>query len=479
MSIASVLQPLRFFFFTLRCIHGLWSVLCIRFLLMAVTWLTEASSAQVRAFRAAWLLALFAGLVQKPRVALAWDVLVTLKAMRSLSSANAAPMVMGTTLILLRQIYAEKGQQLVATMACRLARGKRDWDQAALVLLATELESMERENTMRLKGRMAAHTGPKWIRKLLACRSHLVAFHRAGRYLGLLMSALVVTGRNCWIPRQSFGDCYEFLVSPDGKMPGISVYGVVGLLRALSCVRVDMGLPALSLRESDWILYVRDMTADTTKVSFQMAGVVALADAERMVAVIKAVARAYFGFRKAAEWGALNVLDLSCQACEVMQVLRSVQSSLPGIHGHGASVRWVIDTLPRDSAGMRALSKTLHLRRQKVHGRGNGKDLQSGTYVTLDWLSLCSTQSASDTCSAVSFASGGGGAVAGFLEQFLPSTQCELCGAALEPPFRSCASCLQKKRKTYDDARNHMRIYRAGQRSRPRPVKKRRRMSSR
>ena len=95
-------------------------------------------------------------------------------------------------------------------------------------------------------------------------------------------------------------------------MPGISVYGVVGLLRALSCVRVDMGLPALSLRESDWILYVRDMTPDTTKVSFQMAGVVALADAERMVAVIKAVVRAYFGFRKAAEWGALNVLDLSC-----------------------------------------------------------------------------------------------------------------------------------------------------------------------
>ena len=85
-------------------------------------------------------------------------------------------------------------------------------------------------------------------------------------------------------------------------MPGISVYGAVSLLRALSCVRVDIGLPRLSLRETDWNSYVRDMTPDTTSVSFRMAGVVALADAERMVAVIKAVVRAHFGSRKAAEW---------------------------------------------------------------------------------------------------------------------------------------------------------------------------------
>ena len=96
---------------------------------MVATWLSESPSAEVRAFRAAWLLALFAGLVQKPRVALAWDVRATLQAMRALHSLKAAPMVMGMTLILLRQVYAEKGQQLVApthrTSQKRTARANR------------------------------------------------------------------------------------------------------------------------------------------------------------------------------------------------------------------------------------------------------------------------------------------------------------------------------------------------------------------
>ena len=148
---------------------------------MAATWLTEVSFARTRAFRAAWLLALFAGLVQKPHVALAWDVVATLEAMWSLRSVQAAPMVMGTTLILLRQIYAEKGQQLVATMACRLVRRKQDWNEAALRSLAAELESMGRANAMKLKGHMVRHTGPKWIRKLLASGSHLDVFRRSGR----------------------------------------------------------------------------------------------------------------------------------------------------------------------------------------------------------------------------------------------------------------------------------------------------------
>ena len=92
---------------------------------MAATWLSESPSAEVRAFRAAWLFALFAGLVQKPRVAMAWDVLATLRAMRAVHALKAAPMVMGMTLTILRQVYAEKGQQLVATIACRLVRVKR------------------------------------------------------------------------------------------------------------------------------------------------------------------------------------------------------------------------------------------------------------------------------------------------------------------------------------------------------------------
>ena len=159
-----------------------------------------------------------------------------------------------------------------------------------------------------------------------------------------------------------------------------------------------------------------------------------------------------------------------------MQVLRSVQHSSPRIHGYGASVRWLIDHLPDDSAGMHALSKTLKMRRQKVHGRGNGQDLQCGTCFTLDCFSLRFIDAASEGCGARPRASDGGGAATGFLEHLLPSSQCELCGEALEVPFRSCASCRQKQRQTYDAARNHKRVRRAGQRFRPR--KKRRQSSS-
>ena len=86
--------------------------------------------------------------------------------------------------------------------------------------------------------------------------------------------------------------------------------------------------------------------------------------------------------------GRAQRVDLSCQACEFMQVLRSVQSSSDRIHGYGGSVCWLVDNLPDDSDGMRALSKTLHLRREKVHGRGNGKDLQSGGSITLGLVDL-------------------------------------------------------------------------------------------
>ena len=199
-------MPQRFFIFLLsqplhpRCVE----IVAFPSLIMRATWLSEASSQKVHDFRAAWLLVLFAGLVQKPRVALAWGVLVTMESMRSLHALDAAPMVMGTTLILLRQIYAAKGQQLVATMACRLTRGKREWNEVALRTLASKLESMDREHIKKLKGRMSVFTGPQWIRKILQSRSNLEAFHHAGHYLGLIMSAHAEAGSDSWVTRQHF-----------------------------------------------------------------------------------------------------------------------------------------------------------------------------------------------------------------------------------------------------------------------------------
>ena len=81
-------------------------------------------------------------------------------------------------------------------------------------------------------------------------------------------------------------------------MPFIDKYGVCGILRALSCVLVDFGRPPVTLRETDWAQHVRDMTKDTTSEAFRMAGIVALADAERMLAVLKAAVRTYWVFAR-------------------------------------------------------------------------------------------------------------------------------------------------------------------------------------
>ena len=432
---------------------------------MAATWLSESRSAEVRTFRAAWLLALFSGLVQKPRVALAWDVLATLDGMRALHSLKAAPMVLGMTLILLRQVYAEKAQRLVATIACRLARAKRSWSRPALRTLLVGLEQMGNEDSMKLKGRMPRFTGPKWIRIILGKRSLFEALRFSGRSLGRIIAAPAGAGE------RSMGDLCRFL-HRDGKLPLIGKYSIAGILRALSCVLVDFGRPPLTLLEGDWRQYVRDMTKDTTAVAFRTAGVVALADAERMTAVLKAAMRKYWGFRKAAEWSAINVLDLSCQSCEFMQVLRAVEASSDRIHGHGAAARCLLQHLPNDVAGMRAMSKTLHLRREKVHGRGNGRDLQSGTCVTLDWLSRHSMHVASAGRGVSPSALASAMAI---MEKCLPPAECGVCGATLHPPFRTCVICRQSKKVAYEAARNRKRFYRDGKRARPIPAKKRRR----
>ena len=130
-------------------------------------------------------------------------------------------------------------------------------------------------------------------------------FRFTGRIIGEILRAPAGAGQ------PTFGDLCRQLQGV-GKLPHIGKYGIAGILRSLSAVLVDTGRPALTLSDADWAKHVRDMTEDTTAAAFRLAGVVALADAERMVAVLKASIRKYWGFRKAAQWSQVNVFDLSC-----------------------------------------------------------------------------------------------------------------------------------------------------------------------
>ena len=104
-----------------------------------LTWVHDGATAAVRRWRSAWLLCLLTGLVQKPLVRMAWDVEVTVKMMGALREVCGAPEVLGMTLILLRQVYAQKGQEMVGSMAMEL---EGTWTACALETLAKALDPM-------------------------------------------------------------------------------------------------------------------------------------------------------------------------------------------------------------------------------------------------------------------------------------------------------------------------------------------------
>ena len=397
-----------------------------------LTWVHDSANVEVRHWRSAWLLCLLTGLVQKPLVRHAWDVQVTVKTMAALRAVCEAPEVLGSTLILLRQVYAQKGQQMVGSMALEL---KGTWTVGALRTLAGGLENMHRKDNRKDKGRMRMFTGPDWIRLVAGDCSHHRALLAAGRLLGQCMLASAVA------EVRPFSFYFDKLTKGAAKLPRVATYGIAGLLRALCAVLADMGRPALSIDEADWIKHIRDMTSDTTAVAFRNVQVLAFADAEVMVAVIKHMCSKFMGFRRASLWRRLDVMDLSCQSCEFVQVLRATQRARPHLSSLEEAAAWLCEHLPRDDEGIRLMSKTLKVQRARVDGKGDGRDLQSGFVVATDWLN--SLDSLDSGAAAVGE---GEGSASEVLERLLPQSRCDLCGASLSPPFRSCGECRRERK---------------------------------
>ena len=133
------------------------------------------------------------------------------------------------------------------------------------------------------------------------------------------------------------------------------------------------------------------------------------------------------------------MLDLSCQSCEFAQVLRAVQRACPEVSSLEEAAAWLLEHLPPDEKRIREMSKSLRLRRAKIHGKGDGRDLQSGFEVASHWLNARESWAAPWAAPAVAE---GEGSASEVLERFLPRSRCEACDASLSPPFRFCRACL-------------------------------------
>jgi len=316
------------------------------------TWLSPAVPEPLRLRR--WLLlgCFMAGLIQKPLISFAWDVISFTKVMTDLSVAGAGPTLMGGTAILLRQIFAEKGQELVGKMASRLCKQGRVWTKLPLEQLRDGLWHMEPGDAGKRKGRVAQFSGPVWVESLLADPGFPGNFARAAEVVGKLFDI------SADAEGLSFGDTCQELQGKSknsktrsAKLPGIAVYGVPHLVRECVAARVSIDGVAVPISDADFMSHLRDMHDDRTSAQFAAIGVSTGADARAMLRAVLGFARSFHSYDTARRWASLDLLDLPCQVCESGGVLSAVaQHRRPAVKRPAAALEVDSSVVPRRAA---------------------------------------------------------------------------------------------------------------------------------
>ena len=163
---------------------------------MEGTWLSSALEEPLRRTRLAFLGSIVAGLIQKPLIAFAWDMRMfthQLGPARSHTKVDGCgSLLLGGTAILLRQVFAWKGQAVVGDLAVTLAVAGKTWDDSSLALLVKKLNGLEPRHTMKRVGRMVLYTGPRWVRSLQSDLRQLRCFGNVSKLLGDVITSTVV-----------------------------------------------------------------------------------------------------------------------------------------------------------------------------------------------------------------------------------------------------------------------------------------------
>ena len=79
---------------------------------------------KVRRWRFLLLACITCGLIQKPFISFAWDVITFSQALVQLCNIRASSALIGGTAILLRQVFAMVGQKTVAKLAIQLQKAQ-------------------------------------------------------------------------------------------------------------------------------------------------------------------------------------------------------------------------------------------------------------------------------------------------------------------------------------------------------------------
>ena len=172
---------------------------------MEDTWLCPSFPLPVLRVRTLFIACMLCGLMQKPLIKFAWDVQAFLQVLTRGHSTivargggadstcgGGAASLLGGTAILLRQVFATKGQAVIAAQASALAVAGKHWSKCSLLELCRLLEKLEPCDNMKRQGRMVQSSGPQWIRDLLRQSDRLRRFHVASECLGKFLTSAVV-----------------------------------------------------------------------------------------------------------------------------------------------------------------------------------------------------------------------------------------------------------------------------------------------
>ena len=413
------------------------------------TWLAHRRDQKVVKRRLVLLGCIASGLIQKPVISLAWDMLMFEKTIAKLCRAKASCHLVGCTAILLRQVFAARAQELVAELAMALATAGKCWTCSSLRTLLGRLEKLPVRDAGKRRGRMSQFTGPRWIQKLLSSRKYLSQFIKAGARIGKVFDTSATADAMPTFHQL----CLD--LKGESRLPLVGKYSVPHLVRACSAARQFVDGVLLEVSPAAWQRHLRVMHDDRTTNQFNFLEVHSHDDATAMLRTVVQSARAFYSSRVATPFGRASFIDLPCQVCELAGVLGSVKAHR-GALAHAGAIRdrlddvdWLLARLPGSGPGIKKMSKSAKLRSSRILGRGNGMDLQCAGHVTKRWLRsnpLRLRSSLLDVCGA-----GRGGPFR------LPRVLCLTCSCVLDGDLNNrlalCTVCRLRRRRIWDAER--------------------------